>query len=144
MTSTYSVLAFLAGIGIPIMAAMNSTLGAKIENTQAAAAFLCLVAFICCLTVFLFNQDKVKVQSLDIPFYFYLAGGLVAFYILTITASAKAIGLVNAIFLVLAGQIVAATLIDHFGAFGADVVKIDWSRMAGIAMMAGGVYLSRS
>ena len=75
---------------------------------------------------------------------YYAGGVLVAFYILAVTFSAPRIGVGNAIFFVLVGQIVAATLIDHFGLFGARISPLTVQRGIGIALMAAGAYFARN
>ena len=125
------------------MAAMNSTLGAKMDNTYAAATILCCVAAAVCFASLWLSGQKIHFQATGLPFYYYFAGALVAFYILTITKSAKVIGLSNAIFLVIFGQIVAATVIDHIGAFNTQAEPISTSRIVGILVMLVGIYLSR-
>ena len=71
-----------------------------------------------------------------------MSGGLfMAFYLLTITWVAPRFGVGNAVFCVLLGQMVAATLIDHFGLFGARITPVTGQRLAGIAAMAGGLFL---
>ena len=53
------------------------------------------------------------------------------------------IGLGNAIFFVLLGQIVAAAIIDHFGLLGAIQSAITPKRALGLVVMAVGLYLAR-
>jgi transporter family-2 protein len=74
----------------------------------------------------------------------YYAGGLVvAFYILSITWTAPRIGVANAVFFVLLGQIVAAALVDQFGLFGALKSSLTPQRSIGIVFMLIGTYLAR-
>jgi transporter family-2 protein len=74
----------------------------------------------------------------------YYAGGLiVAFYVLSITWTAPRIGVANAVFFVLLGQIVAAALIDQFGPFGALKSPLTTQRIVGIVFMLIGTYLAR-
>ena len=74
----------------------------------------------------------------------YYAGGLiVSFYVLSITWTAPRIGVANAVFFVLLGQIMAAGLIDHFGLFGALKSPLTTQRIAGIVFMLIGAYLAR-
>jgi len=47
------------------------------------------------------------------------------------------------VFFVLVGQIISATLIDHFGLFGAAVTQINLTRAVGLAFMVGGIGLTR-
>jgi transporter family-2 protein len=68
---------------------------------------------------------------------------LVAFYVLSITYSAPRIGVANAVFFVLVGQIVAAGLIDQFGLFGTVISPLTWQRYLGIALMLAGTFLAR-
>ena len=75
------------------------------------------------------------------PKHLFFAGCLIAFYLLSVTWIAPIIGLGNAIFLVLIGQLVAAALIDQFGLFGATQIQISWTRAAGLALMASGILL---
>ena len=52
-------------------------------------------------------------------------------------------GMGNAIFYVVTGQIVAAVLIDHFAVFGAVKVQLSWQRISGIMLMVLGIGLAR-
>jgi len=74
----------------------------------------------------------------------YYAGGLiVSFYVLSITWTAPRIGVANAVFFVLLGQIVAAAGIDQFGLFGALKSSLTTQRIVGIVFMLIGTYLAR-
>jgi bacterial/archaeal transporter family-2 protein len=77
------------------------------------------------------------------PKHLFLAGLLVAFYILSITFIAPKFGVGNAVFFVLLGQLISAALIDHFGLFGARINPLSLSRAGGIALMAAGVFLTQ-
>jgi len=52
-------------------------------------------------------------------------------------------GLGNAIFLVLIGQLVAATIIDHYGLLNAPKTPATIARITGLGLMAVGLYLAR-
>jgi transporter family-2 protein len=65
------------------------------------------------------------------------------FYATSVAYAAPRIGLGNAIFFVLLGQIVAAAAIDHFGWLGAIQSALTPKRVLGIAVMAVGLYLAR-
>jgi len=133
----------IAGIGIPIMAALNSGLGEKIDSPVFAGFLLFLLALAVTGLIAMLNP----VPSIDTLFrvspQFYLGGLFVAFYVLTITWIAPKIGVGNAVFLVLFGQIFAAALIDNFGLFGSPRWPITPLRSLGLVLMAVGVYLAR-
>ena len=77
------------------------------------------------------------------PKHLLLAGFLVAFYVLSITWIAPRFGVGNAIFCVLLGQLLAASVIDHFGLLGAVVRPLSLMRASGIGLMALGVLLTQ-
>ena len=62
---------------------------------------------------------------------------------LSVTLSAPRIGVGNAIFFVLLGQLIAAATIDHFGLFGALKTELTVRRALGLVVMAVGVYLAK-
>ena len=78
---------------------------------------------------------------MKIPWYFYLGGALVAFYIFSITKIAPIYGVGNAISFVLLGQLIAISAIDHFGMLGAKQTLSDSSRFIGLVLMIAGVFL---
>lgn len=140
--STYAIIALIAGIGIPIMAAMNSHLGERLSSPAAASLVLFFVAGMSSLIAFLLFGSLPKNLFLAAPPVFYFAGLLVAFYVLSITWIAPRFGIGNAIFFVLLGQLISAAIIDHFGLFGAQVVTIDLKRTFGLILMTAGVFMA--
>ena len=118
-----------AGIGIPVLAALNAALGRHIGSPAVAATVLFVVA----LTV------SAIVAILTTP----QAVALIAFYVLSITWIAPTMGGGNAVFLVLLGQLISAAAIDHFGLFSAQSSPLTLARTAGIALMAMGVFITQ-
>ena len=141
--AAYASIMFLAGIGIPLLAALNASLGARLGSPAVAALCLFLVAFLATgLVVGATGAGALKLLGAQ-PKYLFLAGLLVAFYVLSITYIAPHFGVGNAVFFVLLGQLVAAAAIDHFGLFGARVAPLTLSRASGIALMAAGIALTQ-
>ena len=140
----YATVMFLAGVGIPLLAALNASLGARIGSPAAAAAILFVVAFMAASAAMLATGGlRALALAPAQPKHLFLGGFFVAFYVLSVTWIAPRFGVGNAIFFVLLGQIVAATLIDHFALFGARQASLNGTRAAGIALMAVGVLLAR-
>lgn len=136
------IVMLLAGIGIPIFAALNAQLGARLGSPALAAVVFSLVAFASIFTYrSVFGPGVAPSQVLLHPPHLFLGGVLFAFYILSITTIAPRIGVGNAVFLVLLGQMISAAIIDQFGLFGAVKQPINALRAAGIFMMAGGLVL---
>lgn len=141
--SHYAIVMLLAGIGIPILAAMNAALGRLIGAPAAAAAVLFVVAFSCAVVVALIDGAPTLAKIAGAPKHLFLAGVLIAFYLLSITYIAPHFGIGNAVFFVLLGQLISAAAIDHFGLFGAAVTPLNLARAGGIALMAAGVWLTQ-
>jgi transporter family-2 protein len=137
-----SILMFATGVGIPIMAALNGRLGAQLGSPWAAAFLLFALGAVICGVVMAFAGLPQNGWFAAPPLY-YAGAILVAFYVLSITYSAPRIGVANAVFFVLVGQIVAAGLIDQFGLFGALKSPLTGTRFFGIALMLVGTYFAR-
>lgn len=141
---SYAAVMLLAGIGIPVLAALNARLGQLVGSPFAAGVVLFCVALLCALTV-LMTQGFQPLKSVPTqPKHLFLAGILVAFYVLSITFVAPRFGVGNAVFFVLLGQLISAAAIDHFGLFGAPVSPLGLLRAAGIGLMAAGVFLTQN
>lgn len=138
----FYVIMLATGIGIPVLAALNAALGRHVGSPAAAATVLFVVAFCVAGTTAMITGPQGFARMADAPKHLFLAGTLVAFYILSITWIAPKIGIGNAVFLVLLGQLISAALIDHFGFLGAATIPITLTRATGIAIMALGVFVT--
>lgn len=132
-----------AGFCVPMLAALNAALGRTLSSPAVAAVILFCVALAAALPVALTTGSGAVSKLSAAPWHLFLGGVLIAFYVLSITWIAPVIGVGNAVFFVLLGQLIAAALIDHFGLFGAKESALTLTRAAGIALMAGGVFLTQ-
>ena len=139
----YALIMLLAGLGIPVLAALNAALGVRIGSPSAAATVLFVMAFLTAATVMLVTGPQALGKVLAAPRHLLLAGVLIAFYVLSITYVAPHFGVGNAVFFVLLGQLISTALIDHFGLFGARATPIDATRALGIGLMAAGVFVTQ-
>ena len=139
----HSAIMLAAGIGIPVLAALNAALGRFIGSPAMAATVLFVVAFMTALIVVLITAPQAVGKVASAPKHLLLGGVLIAFYVLSITWIAPVIGVGNAVFFVLIGQMIAAAIIDHFGLFGAQVSPLNITRASGIMVMAFGVFLTQ-
>lgn len=139
----HATLMLLAGIGIPLLAALNARLGANIGSPASAALILFCVATLAAGAATLLTGAQGLGALAAQPRHLFLAGLLVAFYVLSITYVAPTFGVGNAVFFVLLGQLISAAAIDHFGWFGARVAPVSPWRLAGIMVMAAGVAITQ-
>lgn len=139
----YATIMLLAGIGIPVLAALNAALGQRMGSPTGAAVILFCVALCVAVIALLLTGPAALSRAVGAPPHLFLAGTLVAFYVLSITTIAPHFGVGNAVFFVLIGQLLSAAAIDHFGLFGAQLKPLDLSRAAGLGLMAAGVLLTQ-
>ncbi|MCW1932984.1 DMT family transporter [Pararhodobacter zhoushanensis] len=141
-TLRYAAIMLAAGIGIPVLAALNAQLGARLASPTAAAVVLFCVAMLGALVVMLVTGGQSGFASLPgQPWHLFLAGLFVCFYVLSVTFVAPRFGVGNAVFFVLLGQVISAAAIDQFGLFGAILRPITLARAAGLGFMGLGLFL---
>lgn len=138
----YAGLMLVAGLGIPIMAALNAGLGGKLQSPTLATTILFVVALlIASVYLVVVEGTPSQLYVAETPWYYYLGGFFVVFYILTITWVAPKFGVANAVAFVLVGQLIAISVIDHFGFFGAQQYTITLKRLIGLLLMVVGVFM---
>jgi len=142
-TTNYALIMLLAGVGVPVLAALNAALGVRLSSPFAAGAILFTVALGTTVVALLITGPAPLAKAPEAPKHLFLAGFLVAFYVLSITFIAPHFGVGNAVFFVLLGQLVSAAVIDHFGLFGAQINTLTIYRAGGIALMGVGVWLTQ-
>ena len=141
-TLLYSSVMIIAGLGIPIMAALNGGLGTKLQSPALAATILFSVGLFVAVIYLLATEGiPSKVYLPGTPWYFYFGGFFVMFYVLSITWVAPRFGVSNAVSFVLLGQLIAMSVIDHFGFIGAQQYTLTAQRVGGLLLMAVGVFM---
>ncbi|MGD9917962.1 MAG: DMT family transporter [Paenirhodobacter sp.] len=138
----YGAVMLAAGIGIPVLAALNAQLGSRIGSPVVAAVVLFCVALTGAVVVMLASAGPSALAHVPTqPRHLFLAGLLVCFYVLSVTFVAPKFGVGNAVFFVLMGQMISAALIDQFGLFGAIARPVTALRGTGIGLMGIGLFL---
>jgi transporter family-2 protein len=139
----FSCLMVATGIGIPVMAALSGTLGTRYGSPAFAASILFLVALVISVAFLFTVEGGLKpIPKVSLPFYFYLGGVFVAFYVLSVTWVAPQFGVGNAVAFVLLGQVISMAAIDQFGLLGAPTHVITLQRAIGLTLMSVGVFLA--
>jgi transporter family-2 protein len=138
-----ALMMLVVGMGIPATAALNAVLGTHLGSPVAASTILFGIGFMLTALVLAFVGLPPAHLFSGVPLWSYAAALGVVFYVLSVTWSAPRIGVGNAIFFVLLGQLIAAATIDHFGLFGALKTTLTARRALGLLVMAIGVYLAK-
>lgn len=145
MTPQPVLLALAAGAMLPLQAAINARLARLLGSSVWAAAVSGAV-----LTAVLVAIGLLAVRALPrtagvatLPWWAW-TGGLCGCFVLTATtAVAPRLGAATMIALVVAGQVLCALAIDHFGLLGLAVHPLTARRLAAGLLLLGGVLLMR-
>ncbi len=140
--ASYTLIMLLTGVGIPIMASLNSRLGGELGNPLLASIILFSGGLLIAVAA-LFSFGSVSYTKPSVPYYYYMGGAFMAFYAISITFIAPHFGIANAVFCVLVGQIIASLAIDHFGLFGIEPISLSGLRIGGAILMVTGLILAR-
>lgn len=141
--TSIALMMLVVGMGIPVTAALNSVLGTHLASPVAASTILFGIGFVLTALVLVIVGMPPRGAFSGVPLWSFAAVLGVVFYVLSVTWSAPRIGVGNAIFFVLLGQLIAAATIDHFGLFGALQTTLTAKRALGLLVMALGVYLAK-
>ncbi len=136
-------LAIIVGALIPIQAATNATLSKVTGHVFYSSLILFVVGITLILILIIFfkpNPPSIG-ELVAAPLYSYAGGFIVATYVLSITFLAPRIGVGNAVFLIVTGQILSAAIIDHYGLFGSSIFPFTLKKIAGLGCMVVGLVI---
>ena len=137
-------LPFLAGAVLPLQAGINGQLARQLSSVFAAALISFAVGSLALLLMTLSQREMPGLGALKALTWWHWSGGLLgAFFIATAAFAGPRIGAALFMALVLAGQLGMALLLDHFGWAGFRESSISLSKVAGLLLIFGGVWLIR-
>lgn len=134
------LLAIIAGVAIAIQSTLNNLLtkyvGVWTTNAVVHGSGL-LVAV--CITMLLGKNQLASFGAA--PWYSLLGGTLGVCIVASVIFAITQLNVGFTITILVVSQVVAATLIDHFGLLGCPVVPMDWKRIMGICLLFAGALL---
>ena len=134
-----------AGIGFAVQAPLNAALGRAIGSGLAAAAISFGVGFAALLALTLaFGQGAALARAAGVAPVLLIGGLFGAAVVWSMLWAVPAVGILTAIAALLAGQLGAALALDAVGAFAAPVHPVTPTRLLAVAMVLGGLVLSRA
>lgn len=137
-------LPFLAGALMPLQAGINGQLANNLSSVMSAALVSFVVGTLALLAIVIVQRDLPTLAALKSLSWWHLGGGLMgAFFIATAAFTGPRIGAMLFMSLILAGQMVMALLLDHQGWAGFREAPISLGKLAGVALIIGGVWLIR-
>ena len=143
MNYLFLVLAFLTGVAITIQAGVNANLRAVIGHPVLAASISFGAGFLSLLTLVLVSRVPVPpLEAIRQVSWWKWTGGLIgAVYVTTVIVSVPKIGTANLVSLSVAGQLLAAVVLDHYGLLGFVVHPANGWRLFGILLIMAGALL---
>jgi len=141
----YTTLAFFLGFLLPVQVGINSELARFINSPVLAALISFAVGSICLLACIVVLKIPFPAlgKAVAIPIWVWGGGIIGAAVVLGSIIVGPKIGALALVGILLAGQLIASVLIDHFGWLGFPIQKINVIRLIGILLLVGGLYLIR-
>lgn len=136
-------MALVAGAVLPFQAAANSTIGRLAGHPLWAALVSLGVSVLVIVPTLALMRVSAPITAAAAhgPWWLWIGGVLGAIYVAAAASVTPKLGAGGFLVCVVAGQMVAAVLVDHFGLMGLTSKPINLSRIAGVALILGGVLL---
>ena len=135
------IIGLIAGIAVGVQAPMASVIGKQLGFLESAFVVHlggALVALVLLLALRGGNLGSWR----DVPWYAYGAGGLGVLVISAVSFLIPRTGVATTFIIIVAGQLLVAAFLDHFGLLSAPVREFDLSRLFGLLVVFGGVWLT--
>jgi transporter family-2 protein len=141
----FSLLALLAGICIPTQAGINAQLSLWTRSPVLAAAVSFLVGTLALLGYVLISRIPLPAwrSAAEQPWWLWSGGCLGAFFVAVTIYLAPRLGATNMLAWILAGQMLAALALDHFGVLGYPLHPLSFGRLAGVGLLIAGAFMVR-
>lgn len=143
MAALLLLFGFLAGVGLAVQFSVNAQLRTFVGGPMVAATVSFIVAAMGLLVFSLiFRQSWPLAEAVSrAPWWVWVGGLLGAFYVLATIVLVPRIGAATTVGLILAGQVIALLVIDHFGLISVPIHGINPPRVLGAALIVVGVAL---
>lgn len=140
----YLVMAFVAGTGMAIQAAINSQLGKALFAQPIYAAFwsfLTGMLLLFCMSLVLGRGQffQALAQTPQQPWWYLIGGFIGAGLVFSSVYLAPKLGVSYMLFVMVLGQIICGLVIDHFGLFHMPIREVNWSKLLGVGIMLLGL-----
>ncbi|NBB51340.1 EamA-like transporter family protein [Rhizobium sp. CRIBSB] len=134
----------LAGGATAMQAPVNARLATAVNSPVNAAFVSFAVGTVALALLALLGQTRPDMAAVRaLPWYAWVGGLYGVVFVIAATWAVPRLGVATTITLMVAGQLLLSLILDHFGAFGVPRQPVTLTRMAGVALVIGGVLLVR-
>jgi transporter family-2 protein len=140
---------YALALGGGVSVATQQVLNGSLRTAIGSPAWAGLVSYAGGLVTMIVAVIALREQApswktiVDVPWYAWSGGVFGGIFILLAIVLLPSLGAATLFALVIAGQVLAAITLDHFGAFGLAPHPISIARLAGAALLIAGVVLIR-
>ena len=134
------IFSIIAGAAMSVQGVMNTRLGERIGTMEANALVQCSAAALSLLVLLFYRTGSFSALG-GTPKLYWLGGVLGLVITVTVMLGIGRLSPTVAISVILISQLLVAALIDAFGWMGSEKVAFGWTKLAGLALMIGGVLL---
>lgn len=139
----FILMALLAGISVPTQAGINAQLGLWTRSPTIAAAISFVVGTLALIVYILVT--RIPLPSLTTigghPWWIWIGGCLGAFFVTSTIILVPKLGAATMVALILAGQMFASLLFDHFGLLGYPLHPASLGRIVGVVLLCAGIWM---
>jgi transporter family-2 protein len=135
--------ALIIGGFLSIQGSINAQLSSFLKHPLQASLtnFLVGTVVLILLNIALRTSMPTMSEMKAVPWYLFLGGAIGAMFVTSVILLIPQIGVTTMLAASIAGQLIIAAIIDHYGFFGISVHAISLSRMAGIVLLILGIFL---
>lgn len=141
----FAIIGCLVGGGLAAIQAPTNALLARPLNSPVNAALMSFAGgtLVLLIAVLVLRVRPDYGATAAAPWYAWMGGLYGAVFVVAAAYAIPRIGVASAMTLFVAGQLLISVLVDHFGGFGVAARPVNLTRLAGLALVIGGVVLVR-
>jgi len=139
------LLALVAGFCLPTQAGVNAQLNLLTRSSILTAAISFAVGTVTLVVCAMILKTSLPAgESISrSPWWIWTGGMIGAFFVVSTIILAPRLGAAAMVAWIVAGQMLASLVLDHFGLIGYPIHPLSGMRMLGVMMLLGGVILIR-
>jgi len=139
------MLAVAAGISVVVQQALNANLRTALGSAAWSGFTSYLVGTVCMVLLALALHDPVPSATVAarVPWWAWSGGLFGAIFIALVIVLVPKLGAATFIALLVAGQMLASVMLDHFGWLGLTQRPVDLPRVIGVVLLVCGVLIRR-
>lgn len=134
---------FLAGAALAVQFSVNAHLRSFVGGPTVAAVISFFIGMVALALIALFSGQQWPISGAvaRAPWWVWIGGLLGAYYVFATIVLVPRVGAATTVGLILAGQVVASLIIDHFGLIRVSVHELSMPRILGAVLIIAGVAL---